>query len=146
MLSRRSLLGSLAKSLLAAGVIAAPLATLVAPSEVEAEQAPSPTPSSTHIYFPTGLATLDTEAHRALRVASALYLGIGTQIQVTGYADKTGNHAANVELAKKRAEAVRDELVSLGVVPQRIKLLTPVDVTGSGSDDQARRVDLVVAQ
>jgi len=111
-----------------------------------AQQAPSPTPSSTHIYFPTGLATLDTEAHRALRVASALYLGIGTQIQVTGYADKTGNHAANVELAKKRAEAVRDELVSLGVVPQRIKLLTPVDVTGSGSDDQARRVDLVVAQ
>ena len=114
--------------------------------DTSAQPAPSPTPSSTHIYFPTGLATLDTEAHRALRVASALFLGIGTQIQITGYADKTGNHAANVELAKKRAEAVRDELVSLGVVPQRIKLLTPVDVTGSGSDDQARRVDLVVAQ
>ena len=32
------------------------------------------------------------------------YIGIGTQIVVTGYADKTGNAAANVELAKKRAD------------------------------------------
>ena len=41
MLSRRSLLGSLVKSLLAAGVIAAPLATIIVPSEVNAEQAQS---------------------------------------------------------------------------------------------------------
>ena len=41
MLSRRSLLGSLVKSLLATGVIAAPLATLIVPSEVEAEQSQS---------------------------------------------------------------------------------------------------------
>ena len=45
MLSRRSLLGSLVKSLLAAGVIAAPLATIVVPSEVEAEQTQSPSPA-----------------------------------------------------------------------------------------------------
>jgi hypothetical protein len=45
MLSRRSLLGSLVKSLLAAGVIAAPLAAIVMPSEVEAEQTPSPSPA-----------------------------------------------------------------------------------------------------
>jgi hypothetical protein len=44
MLTRRSLLGSLLKSLLAAGVIA-PLATIVVPSEVEAEQTPSPSPT-----------------------------------------------------------------------------------------------------
>ncbi len=40
MLSRRSLLGSLVKSLLAAGVMVAPLATIVT-SEVEAEQTQS---------------------------------------------------------------------------------------------------------
>jgi hypothetical protein len=45
MLSRRSLLGSLVKSLLAAGIIAAPLATIVVPSEVEAEPTPSPSPT-----------------------------------------------------------------------------------------------------
>ena len=38
---------------------------------------------------------------RALRVAAAAYMGIGTQIDITGYADKTGNAAANVELAQE---------------------------------------------
>jgi hypothetical protein len=37
MLSRRSLLGTLVKSLLAAGVIAAPSAAVVVPSEAEAQ-------------------------------------------------------------------------------------------------------------
>jgi hypothetical protein len=44
MLSRRSLLGSLVKSLLAAGVIAAPSAAVVVPSEAEAQPTPSPGP------------------------------------------------------------------------------------------------------
>lgn len=44
MLSRRSLLGSLVKSLFAAGVIAAPLAAVVVPSEAEAQPTPSPGP------------------------------------------------------------------------------------------------------
>jgi membrane fusion protein (multidrug efflux system) len=100
--------------------------------------------SSVHVYFPTGQSTLDTGAQRTLRIASAAYVGIGTEIVITGYADKRGNPAANVELAKKRATAVRDELAKLGFEPQRLKLATPVNVTGGGSDDQARRVDIVV--
>jgi hypothetical protein len=44
MLSRRSLLGSLAKSLMAAGVIAAPLATVMAPLNVEAQEPPAAEP------------------------------------------------------------------------------------------------------
>jgi cytochrome c oxidase subunit 2 len=101
-------------------------------------------PSSVHVYFPTGQSTLDTSAQRALRIAAAAYVGIGTQIVITGYADRRGNATANVELAKKRAEAVRDELTKLGVEARRIKLEAPVNVTGTGSDDQARRVDIVV--
>jgi len=107
---------------------------------------PAAAPSSVAIYFPNGQATLDTGAQRTIRVAAAAYVGIGTQIVVTGYADKTGNAAANIELAKKRAAAVRDELVKVGVEPQRIQLLPPASVTGTGSDDQARRVDLSVKQ
>jgi membrane fusion protein (multidrug efflux system) len=101
-------------------------------------------PSSVSIYFARGEATLDTDAQRALRVAAAAYVGIGTEIVITGYADKSGNPAANVELARKRATAARDELVKLGVESRRIRLAPPASVTGSGSDDQARRVDLVV--
>jgi outer membrane protein OmpA-like peptidoglycan-associated protein len=107
---------------------------------------PAAAPSSVAVYFAMGQATLDTDAQRTVRLASAAYVGIGTQIVVTGYADKTGNAAANVELAKKRAAAVRDELVKLGVEPRRIQLVPPVSVTGTGGGDQARRVDLSVQQ
>jgi outer membrane protein OmpA-like peptidoglycan-associated protein len=107
---------------------------------------PAASPSSVSIYFAKGQASLDTDAQRAVRVATAMYVGIGTQVLVTGYADKTGNAAANVELAKKRAVAVRDELVKLGVESKRIQLVPPVTVTGADSDDQARRVDLSVNQ
>lgn len=102
--------------------------------------------AAAHIFFPSGSATLDTGAQRAVRIASAAYVGIGTQINITGYADKTGNYAANVELAKKRAQAVRDELVGLGVEARRIVLVPPATVTGTGTDDQARRVDISVTQ
>jgi membrane fusion protein (multidrug efflux system) len=104
------------------------------------------TPSSVSIYFPSGQATLDTDAQRAMRVAAATYVGIGTQILITGYADKTGNAAVNIALAKRRAMAVRDELVHLGVQPGRIVLTPPASVTGTGGDDQARRVDIAVAK
>jgi membrane fusion protein (multidrug efflux system) len=103
-------------------------------------------PTSVHVLFDTGKSTLDTDAQRTLRIASAAYVGIGTQIVVTGYADKTGNAAANVALAKKRAQAVRDELVSLGVESKRIVMQAPVDVTGPGSNNEARRVDVLVQQ
>jgi outer membrane protein OmpA-like peptidoglycan-associated protein len=71
-------------------------------------------------------------------------VGIGTEIVVTGYADRTGNLAGNLDVAKKRAIAVRDELVKLGVDARRIRLAPPSEITGSGTDDEARRVDIRV--
>lgn len=106
----------------------------------------SATPSSVHVLFPTGSAALDAGAQRTLRLAAAAFVGIGTRIVITGYADRTGNHDANVALAKKRAQAVRDELVTLGVETRRLELVPPVDVTGAGTNDQARRVDVRVQQ
>jgi flagellar motor protein MotB len=61
---------------------------------------------------------------------------------ITGYADATGSRDANVALAKARAIAVRDALVAAGVTPDRLQLREPRDVIGSGSNDEARRVDL----
>jgi membrane fusion protein (multidrug efflux system) len=106
----------------------------------------APTPSDISVYFAGGSSTLDDTAKGVVRMKAAEVMGIGTAITITGYADKTGDAAANVELAKRRATAVRDALVSLGVAPKRIRLQAPVSVTGSGSDDQARRVDIVVSQ
>jgi membrane fusion protein (multidrug efflux system) len=120
----------------------APTAQAKAPGS----QYPNAAPSAVHVFFAKGSATLDSDARRAIRLASAAYVGIGTQINITGYADKSGNADANIALAKKRAQAVRDELVGVGVEARRINLVAPVQVTGSGNDDQARRVDLSVIQ
>jgi outer membrane protein OmpA-like peptidoglycan-associated protein len=98
------------------------------------------------VRFALGSATLDADGVKAVRQASAAVMGIGTMITITGYADASGPRAANVALAKRRAEAVRDELIRMGVDPRRIRLEAPVDVTGSGSADEARRVDIGLAQ
>jgi membrane fusion protein, multidrug efflux system len=98
------------------------------------------------VQFAAGKATLDAEALRLLKgFAPAMKAGPNS-IDVIGYADRTGNHAANVELAKRRAEAVRTALLAEGIPADRIRLKPPQDVTGSGTDSQARRVDLSVAQ
>jgi outer membrane protein OmpA-like peptidoglycan-associated protein len=97
-------------------------ATASAASVAKGASSPSPgsatataaAPPSVSIYFAPKSSTLDTPAQRALRIAAAAYVGIGTEIVITGYADKSGNAAANVDLAKRRAQATRDALVKLG--------------------------------
>jgi membrane fusion protein (multidrug efflux system) len=129
----------------------APLANAAAP----AINAPSPkgganavaaSPASVAVYFARGQSTLDDRAKEIVQHAAASYMGIGTAIVVTGYTDRTGNAAANAELAKRRAIAVRDALVDDGIETRRIRLAPPASVTGSGSDDQARRVDIAIAR
>ena len=105
-----------------------------------------PTPSDASVYFATGSATLDDTAKGVIRAKAAEVMGIATPITITGYADKTGRSSNNVELAKKRALAVRDALVQLGISDRRVRLQQPADVTGTGTDDQARRVDMKVSQ
>jgi membrane fusion protein (multidrug efflux system) len=101
--------------------------------------------STASIYFARGEASLDEAALKAVHDEAATVIGIGTTISITGYADKSGKAGTNAELAKRRAIAVRDALVKAGMPPKRLQLKPPVDVTGSGSDDKARRVDIVVA-
>ena len=123
-------------------------ATPYVPKPGAPETAPVSVPSgaSLAVHFASGKSTLDAEAPRLLKgFAPAMKAG-PNPIDVTGFADRTGNHAANVELAKRRAMAVRDALVAEGIPADRIQLKAPVDVTGSGSDEQARRVELAVGR
>jgi len=106
----------------------------------------APTHSDVSVYFASGSAILDEAAKGVVRMRAAEVMGIGTTLTITGYADKNGKTGANVELAKQRAVAVRDALISLGVARNRLRLEPPKNVTGSGSDDEARRVDIVVSQ
>ena len=63
---------------------------------------------------------------------------------VSGYHDPTGNLEHNLELARNRAFAVRDFLVRQGIAQPRIDLAKPVETTGGGSLEEARRVEVSV--
>jgi membrane fusion protein (multidrug efflux system) len=114
--------------------------------KVEAAPISAPSGASLIVKFAIGKAALDAEALRLLKgFAPAMKAG-PNPIDVTGFADRTGNHAANIELAKRRAIAVRDALVVEGVPTDRIRLKPPQDVTGPGSDSEARRVEIAAGK
>ena len=67
-----------------------------------------------------------------------------TTAVVSGYHDPSGDPAANEKLAKNRALAVQNALEGAGVDAGRIELEKPQVTTGSGSADDARRVEVTV--
>ena len=116
------------------------------PGATEAAPVSSPPGASLVVHFAKGKSTLDAESIRLLKGFAPPMKEGKNPISVTGFADRSGNHAANVELAKRRAAAVRDALVAEGIPAERIQLAPPRDVIGSGSDDEARRVELAVGK
>jgi len=95
-------------------------------------------------YFASGKADLPAAALDALS-ESVAGARAGKRLVISGFHDATGDAAFNAELAKQRAEAVRDTLLSAGVVDASIELKKPEQTTGSGNDAEARRVEVMVA-
>ncbi len=92
-------------------------------------------------YFATGSADLAPGAAEAL---AAVIKGVegGRKAEISGFHDTTGDAAINDQLAKKRAEMVRDVLTGLGVPANKVDVKKPAVTTGSGSDASARRVEV----
>ncbi len=63
---------------------------------------------------------------------------------VSGYHDPTGDAAHNEELAKKRAQAVKDAMTAAGVPDAQIDMVKPIVTTGSGDMAEARRVEVAI--
>lgn len=81
-------------------------------------------PTSAYLHFAPGDARV-TDVHHA--VLEGLVLGPARQrhtgisrIEITGYADSAGTEADNLDLSRRRAEVVRDYLLSVGVPRDRI--------------------------
>ncbi|TNF63526.1 MAG: OmpA family protein [Burkholderiales bacterium] len=95
-------------------------------------------------YFAVGKAELASGALAALGDAIAATQG-GKRLVLSGFHDASGDPAFNAELAKQRAFAVRDALMGAGVAEAAIELRKPEQTTGTGSDAEARRVEVVIA-
>jgi outer membrane protein OmpA-like peptidoglycan-associated protein len=94
-----------------------------------------------NFYFATGSADLAPGAAEALAVVIKGIEG-GRKAVISGFHDTTGDAKINEELAKLRAQTVRDVLVGLGVPADKVDLQKPVVGTGSGNNAEARRVEV----
>lgn len=96
-------------------------------------------------YFATAKADIAAGANEAL-VDVVKLAADGKLVRVSGFHDATGSLEQNQELAKQRALQVRDTLAALGVAADKIELVKPEAMTGSGSNAEARRVEVVIVQ
>lgn len=94
-------------------------------------------------FFATGKAEVAAGAKEAL---GAVLQGAqdGKRVQISGYHDATGDAEVNAELAKRRAQAVRDAVLALGVAQEQIELTKPAQTLASGSNEEARRVEVLL--
>ena len=96
-------------------------------------------------YFAVGQADLAPGAVDALAEAIAAAQA-GSTLAISGFHDATGSLEANEELAKRRAQAVRDVLATAGVKPESLQLRKPEVTTGSGNNAEARRVEVSIVR
>lgn len=115
-----------------------------APAEDKAEvvfdtQAGTPV---ANFYFATGKS--DVADNAAVILPDLIKAGKdGKKLVISGYADSTGNAAANAELSKKRAQAVKAFLEAQGVAAENIELRKPENTTGAqGNNAEGRRVEV----
>lgn len=94
-------------------------------------------------YFASAKADLAAGAGEAL-AGAVKAVAEGKTLVLSGFHDATGDMDKNAELAKQRALAVRDALKALGVSDDKLELKKPEAMTGSGSNAQARRVEVSV--
>ena len=136
---------------LPAGVVSGPAgASAAGPSVAQlSTQAASDAASITveygvvKFYFASGKAELAAGAGAALVDVAKGAKG-GKKVIILGFHDAKGNAAFNVELARQRALNVSDALKAAGVADSQIRLQKPEQMAGTGSDAEARRVDIVV--
>lgn len=92
-------------------------------------------------YFATASADIAPGAAEALAIVIKGVEG-GKKAMVSGFHDTTGDAALNEELAKRRAQTVRDVLVGLGCPPDKVQMEKPAVTTGTGNNAEARRVEV----
>jgi OOP family OmpA-OmpF porin len=73
------------------------------------------------VNFATGTATLAEDSRGILdRVAESLVADTDVRVEVDGHTDNCGRAATNRRLSQPRAVAIRDDLVSRGVLADRV--------------------------
>ena len=104
------------------------------------------------VLFGTGQSTLTPDGMRsAQKLADVLKQNTARTVLVEGFTDSTGSAAFNQELSSRRAAAVRDALMQMGVAANRVNVrgygeAYPVSGNDSAAGRQLnRRVEIVLS-
>ncbi len=121
-----------------------------------AETAPTPTPESRprtaikpgsihdEVYFSLG--SFKSDPRGLARAVRWLTNNKDVQVTIEGHADPSGSHEGNMALGQKRAETVRDYLVSAGIEESRLEVISYGDtrLRYGRMDGRNRRAAIVV--
>jgi cytochrome c oxidase subunit 2 len=100
-------------------------------------------PELVKFHFETGSAALPADAAAQVGALVAFLKDAPEgRLGISGFHDKSGDPAANRELAKNRALATRTMLVDAGAPADRLILVRPQEVEGGPDDREARRVEV----
>ena len=140
----------------AASAVSEAAASEAASAPAAASEASAPAPvaaDNARVVYENGVATFffatgknDVAEGAQTIVADVINAGKdGKKLVVSGFADSTGNAAANEELSKQRAQAVQAFFEAQGVNAANIELRKPESTTGAvGNDVEGRRVEVKV--
>jgi peptidoglycan-associated lipoprotein len=93
--------------------------------EMRAEQAASAAAGLRDVFFSYDSWTISEDGRQALsRDADWMKTNLSTAIKVEGHCDERGTSAYNLVLGEKRAKAVRNYLVELGVSANRLSVVS----------------------
>lgn len=97
-------------------------------------------------FFAHDSAVVNANAYPGLQGLAQMMVDYpNTRIRVEGHTDKTGSDSYNLQLSKKRAQAVRDILVQSGVAGSRIEVVGMGSQYPVSSDNALnRRVNILI--
>lgn len=102
-------------------------------------------PATARLYFENDDAEFPADTKLSLSaVTSYLRSNKSSTAVISGYHSASGNLARNQELSLQRAQAVVKLLLESGIPAERMRLEKPQKAEGSGSPEEARRVEVKV--
>lgn len=134
---------------MAAPMAPAPVRPVAAEMPAAPEPEPAPIARNFIVFFDWDQDDLTTTAAQIVAAAAKESSRVKLHIQLTGHADKSGPDRYNMGLSKRRAEAVRTEMIGLGVSADDIGVAwkgerEPLVPTPDGiREPQNRRVEII---
>ena len=121
----------------------APVVAAVVAEAVAASETTTAVPKTVSLYFDVGSTNLpeNTDVSGLIDFIKNNDKAIAI---ISGFNDASGSADKNAEISKKRAQAVAKFLEESGLSSESIKLEKPMETTGTGSDKEARRVEVSI--